>query len=256
MIAAYKHNQNYFFMDPTNKFTAFGNLSNNLINKQGLLLNPHDPKFLTVSENNDLPFARIEIQAKLDSLTECEAEITMLNDYFSNSCYYLEKSTKLELENFLSNTLNSQMRKISFDYFSLISQDNNKIKFKAKCNLNNFMIESARKYYFPKLPFIFGSNELLERDDNLPIYFDNLMRTEMEIFIDIDKKIPPQKLKIGNKKNLFICANMENSQNQIKLFYNINQKKKIFKNNQDCHNIIKKYYSNKNAMFIIPKEKI
>jgi len=253
-------NNEIIFFDPTARHCEFGNLPDNILSKNTLILDLTNPRFMKINAPVQNPSLIITINASVDSLDKAKASITLHNDYFSSAKHALDELTGAKLENFLSAIVLQNLFKISLDYFTKLSETENSLTFSADADLSEFVISSTTKKYIPKVPFLFHDRDVLERaKDSLSLFFPARVSIELKIVLDSGNYLcKPDSLyltaKDGNTKFKAQLSVSENT--NVLISYSLTGTEKEFDNRQKKEFIkfYESYLINKPNMFILKAE--
>ncbi len=170
------------YFDPTYRYGGFGTLPSGDIGAEGLILNRNKPERATVEARYDGVAIDVTIDANIDSLADGRARIVLADVYLAGAEYARAELSGYDLENFLSNMLTGQFRKLSLDYFEYSGSTDTSITFTAHADLSKLIINSRTKTYLPKVPFESIDNDLLDREnDALGVYLSNRQYTRLTI---------------------------------------------------------------------------
>lgn len=271
VICQYDDNGKSKFFDPTSKYNEFGSMSEYVQNKQILVLNPANPRVEVFSSENSEPLIEIEIKSHIDSLANCNAKITLKKEYGGYAKHAILELTDLQIENFISNLITSNLRNISVDYFKFsefnpgsLHLKNNAVSFNAKADLSKFVITTSLNRYITKIPFTFMDNEIFEREkDSLPIYITKKMIPNLKLKISLEVpgySFSSDSLGIHDNetKTLFFARSTSSSKDIINFEYNLNSPQLYIDKTQKngfisfCRDFLK----NKNQMFQLSRKKL
>lgn len=261
MICAWDNGEETLFFDPTAKYCDFGNIPKYDTRQKAMILDPDNPRFEYVEATNTLPDLDLTIAADLDSLNKADATIVLHNDLYSQSSYAKNELTGIELENYISNLLTSYFYKISLDYITFESLDDNTITLSARADLSEFIIDSSNsgKKYVTRTPFMVFDRDIIKRkEDQNPLYFSETLDVKLNINLRSSKyeiKNSDFELNYNDKTGFFTSADkLENGVMNFTFSFTqgdvlINSEEKL-----DFMKFVKQYFKAKKNMFILERE--
>ncbi len=188
VICAWDTGDTTIFFDPTQKYQSFGQIGERLMGKQALVLNPDNPRFVTIPTVIEQPTMRIVIEAHMDSLKNVPVKVILREDYIPMVRRMYDEMSSIKRRNTLTRILNDNLYKISISDLEMVSSPPMAITLEGKADLSRFIISSSTKSYLPQSPFRYGDKNLLKRErDSLAIYFNNLIYSELDILIRGDR---------------------------------------------------------------------
>ena len=245
------------FSDPTANYYDFGQVPEYEYNKRSLILDKENPRFEKVIRDKKKPDADITIELNFDNFKQCNVSV-VLDNSFSNSIRKDSQFMKnMDIENMVSNAITSNFRNISIDYFVKEREENGKLILSAKADMSKFVIESERNYFFPQMPFVYISNEILERDDNMDIHLGTIFDINMELKIKGGGKINGDKFSLPENNILKVASTVEKGEaDEYSINYSIVQyKSKVeYLEKQAFLNSMKEFFNSKKKMFVMQKE--
>ena len=186
VICSWNDGTKRVYFDPTSKYTEFDNLPYSDVESTALVLDPKNPQMVRLPRPNQNAAIEVELRGNLSDPENVSARVTLRNVYFSAAMNAMDELRGLDLENMLSNMLNSHLYKISLDYFTRDSVGEDFVTFTANADLSNFLIASTAKKYLPAMPFRTIEADVLERKDDLWPITTNLQETiEMRMVLDL-----------------------------------------------------------------------
>lgn len=237
------------YFDPTYRYGEFGTLPNGDIGAEGFILNRDKPERAIVDAEYDGVAIDVTIDANIDSLDHGRARIVLADTYLSSAEYARAELSGYDLENFLSNMLTGQFRKLSLDYFEYDGSTDTSITFTAHADLSKLIINSRTKTYLPKVPFESIDNDLLDREsDTLGVYLGNRQFTRLTINLTAPGlDASGDKLSIGDKKiSSWMTAALAPAENNVvRAEYEIARRAKVYLNEERagflefCRNFLK-----------------
>ncbi len=259
VIAAYEIDGEIVFSDPTAINFDFGQVPEIERNKRAFILDKDNPAFVVIKGNKTKPDAKVTIDLDFENLKHCNVKVE-LNNSFHN---VIEKESKfmknIDIENAVSNSITSMLRNVAVDYFDIQSNTDEKMILTAEADLSKFVIESKRNYYFPKMPFLFIQNDILERDDSLMIELSTIYDIDLKVNIPVKSRIAGDNFVVNNNSIVKLESNVEyvkNSGNCIN--YSISQHDNIIDGSEKTAFLtdMKKLLNSKKLMYILSKEKL
>jgi hypothetical protein len=258
-ICAYDDGKQMIFFDPTSKHCEFGNLPEDDIGAEVLVLDPKNPRFMVIPPPNKERSVDVTITARLEEPKQGKARIVLRNDFFQSAVEARERNSGLELENILSELVTSQFQKISFDYFEFDSLEEDAITFTAVADLTDFIIASPTRKYLPQMPFRIIDPEILDRvDDTLAIF--NPFRLRIGITLDLEAPgfaPQPTSLAIGEQRPAYFSAAMKpGTAGRIQIDYDIAEydKEMSGQSRERYLDFCRSFLKSKKNMFILNKQ--
>ncbi len=182
VICAWDKGDTTIFFDPTQKYQSFGRIGERLMGKQALVLNPDNPRFVTIPLSIKKPTLRLKVNAHVDSLKKAGVTVTLSEDYLPLVRRLFDELSSLKRSNALTRIINDHLYKISISKLKMVSLTPAAVTLKGQADLSRFIISSSTKSYLPQSPFRYGDRELFKRaNDSLPLFYNELIFSEMEI---------------------------------------------------------------------------
>lgn len=186
VICAYSDSGGTIFFDPTQRYSDFGIVSDAIMEKEAIILDPDSLRLEPIIRTDFLPTIELHIAGDIDSIKACEADIILRYNLASSARYAHNELTGIKLENYLSELITSRFYKMTIEDFEPVSDDYNTVRFSARADLSDFIISSTSKKYIPQTPFIFAGKDILERrSDSLPIYAPGYLWIIFELDLDL-----------------------------------------------------------------------
>jgi len=213
------------FMDPTATYSELGDLPDADLLGKGFVLDPANPRWVEIINEQATPSVEIQLKANIDDLKHGKAKILLRHTWRSNARRAHKELKALALENQLSNGLNRLLAKISIDHFTLLPGDTDALAFEAEADLSEFLIRTDLRNYIPTAPFRVLSRDLLERNaDTLPIDAHGpdhyLLRVQLEC---AGLKIKPESIDLGTSGSAHFDASHSAGEGFVSLEYKYQQ---------------------------------
>ena len=244
------------YFDPTWRYGEFGSLPSGDIGAEGLILNRAKPERAIVEAEYDGVAIDVTIDANIDSLDHGRAQIVLADTYLASAEYARAELSGYDLENFLSNMLTGQFRKLSLDYFEYGGSTDTSITFTAHADLSKLIINSRTKTYLPKVPFESIDNDLLEREnDALGVYFNNRQYTRLTINLTAPGlDASGDNMAIGDKniRSWMTAALTPAGNDVVRAEYEIARRAKVYLNEERTGflNFCREFLKGKKDMFV------
>lgn len=256
VINAYNDGSKTLFFDPTAKYCEFGNLPEGEIGKQVFVLNREKPRLEVITAPNFNPSIEIEISGKLSQPENCSAVVVLRNNYFHDAMHSEAEFTGIELKNFLSKMVSSNLYRIILDDFQQIKKENNSLTLRANADLSNFIISSTAKKYIPKTAFLLIDKEILDRKkDNYLVQLESRNHLKMKIDLDITGyEADMEEFLLGKEESTFFSSStLKGDSNRLSISYNYQQPEKQFnfENKESILKFYEEYLTSKKEMFIL-----
>ena len=258
IICSFTDSTGTLFMDPTTKYCEFGNLPFTDYEKHALILNKENPRQEWIPKPNNEFDTILEVTADVDSLKRCPAKVTLYNDDYMYAKSIYKNYQGLEFENRMSNFLTSYFYKISLDYFKFENETENSIIFKAKADLQEFVISTETRKYMQRTSFVTFDKDILTRsDDNYELHVK--ATSKLKLIIDLqtnDFDIKTEELLLGDLDADYFFSKIEKSENGYTLDYEFNNRKMFYKADEKLEfiELARKYMKSKKNMIVLSKE--
>ncbi len=260
VICMYEDSGKPLFFDPTARYYEFGNLPEYLVGAKTFILEPGNPRWISIEAPNHRPSLEIDITGSLDSPKSGAAKIVLRNGLFSDALRAKEKLSGVRLENALIALITSNIHKISLEHFSFTGESDTSLTLSAQADISKFIISSSAKTYIPQTPFLTVDSDILEREnDPYPLYIP--YRRALILRMDLAApglKAGAQQLRIGeDQSNFFASEITPQDRNRVEILYQFMQNFKFFSGDAKGRflNFCKQYLQSKKKMFVLTRSK-
>lgn len=170
-ICAYGDGPSRMYFDPTARHCAFGTLPGSDVGAQALVLSPAGAEKVRIPLPVVAP-STIEITGSLEDAARCRFRATITDELLHGIRWILDGKDQSQAPNRLARLLAGNLQKISFDSIRVVSDADSAIVLEGSADLARFVVAgSAGRRYLPRLPFVTGNADLLERQqDSFAIY--------------------------------------------------------------------------------------
>ncbi|MBI2417983.1 MAG: transglutaminase domain-containing protein [Ignavibacteriales bacterium] len=256
VLNVYASSSETVFFDATSKNCPFGILPEMEIDENVLVLDPENPRWVTLQETSPKPSVVFYITAKMDSLRFGTGNIILTRQEIIAYNSLKKQQTGSLFENTLSRYLTNGLNKVRIIDIKEISSNEDSIVLTAKFDLSAFIISTSKSHFAPQTAFSLWNADILNRKtDKYPIVF--LGRYNGSLIIDLQGTglhTEAQELKIGDLDSLGLTAQaVQAAPNTIKLSYKISQYNRIVEGYSKTGflNFYENYLKNKSNMFLL-----
>lgn len=184
VICRYQDGPREVYFDPTYRDVPFGALPVSDALRHGFILDSAQPRMALIPNQYDRPWVDIQIKGQLAQPRTAEALVTLRGDFAALARRGRREHRALDLENELSNALNQHFQKLSLDHFQFEADAPDGVRYRAVANLEDFLVASTTRFYFPQVPFRGEGPDLLKRvKDEQPL--DLAVRPWLRLELDI-----------------------------------------------------------------------
>jgi hypothetical protein len=242
------------FVDPTSKYTEFGNLPESDVGSRALVLDSLIAADILIPPMNEMPSLDLTVVADIDSLRMATAILILRNDHLASVRKQLENPKKEEFDNHLSLIVGAYLSRIALDRFVVISQNDSAIHVRANADLSDFVIRSSGKAFIPQTPFRPIKSDLMDRQaDPYPIFLDHRPSLSMTLILNAPRfKSQDERWSIGqNDRYSFRTDTRINAEGPVEYRYNFAIRQKHFDGTAkiDFLSFCKLYFSRRNSFY-------
>lgn len=160
MITAVETEEGLVYLDPTSRYAPYGSVPASLAGRRVLLLDPENPRweFISPPDNRDVS---IEITGSLDEMSSMYTTVSFRSNWLPYIKRVLSRATNsLDRENLFSILVNDELYHISLNDFNLRYETDSLVVVNATADISEFVIQTDRATYVPRLPLVVQSNSL------------------------------------------------------------------------------------------------
>ncbi|KAA3632683.1 MAG: transglutaminase family protein [Calditrichaeota bacterium] len=256
VICYYEDETEQIFFDPTDKYQSFNNIPDYLDQKQALILDPENPRTVILESRLEEPSFEIFIKGNLDSLSDCNAVLTVRERIKSIIQSSKETFTSYQYTNFLNDFISSYFYKMTISQLEELENNDEEIKFTAHVDLSTFIIAGKSKKYVPGIPFTLFSSDILKREnDSLALLFDKKIKVNLRIQLKTDSlEVVPDSLVLPTSHFVHFSSTADNHSADSALFeYSYARSAKKLEGDEKFRFIqfSREYINSKNKMYQI-----
>ena len=167
VICALEDHGEWIFMDPTWTHGELGDLPDADILARGLLLDPEQPRMVTIPSPRKDASVEVHIEGDLEAPRKARATITLRHAWRAQAVRSRKELKALDLENQLSNQLNRLLAKVSLDHIQFVDLNPERIVFTSDADLSEFLVRTDLRIYVPSAPFRAIPPDMLDREHDL-----------------------------------------------------------------------------------------
>ena len=254
-ICVYSEGDSSLFFDPTARYWELGDIPEPLIGQPALVLDPADPRILTVPIADTFPAISVTINASADSLSSARASIVLRKDYLSRARHATNEMLPDECERLLANTSSAALYKITLDHFEETSRGKFSITFTAHADLSSFVIKTQESIYAPRCAFAGVDGNVLNRGrDTLALYFGRTSHATLNILLRkvAPPSAPDSTILDGSGTGTFVAVARPADSSGVRLTYEFRRFGKILRGEDKANYIqfVEDYLNTRNNMFI------
>jgi transglutaminase-like putative cysteine protease len=174
VLCAYEMDTAFLFLDPTARYTPFGDLPESDVGREVIIVDSVVPRRLTVPPPSIGPFMLLSIEASLDSLDRSRARLELRGWACTLGLVALKESTLDAFTRTVEVFAASRLYKIGLDSLTLVSESEESLVLSGVADLSGFLVASPGRQYVPRVPFAIVDNEIMSRAaDSLEIHFSS-----------------------------------------------------------------------------------
>lgn len=180
MLLAVETDDGLMYLDPTARYSPFGFVPNYLTGRRAFHLDRAEPRWETIPAQSE-PSLVVEITGSVEDPASMDARVTFSSGQLAAVKRTITRATsQLEIENTISNLVNSQLFLISLEDFRLVTDAESTIIFEASADASDYVLTSNASAYIPRLPVVVSSNSINRwRSNPGTIYEPFLVRTRL-----------------------------------------------------------------------------
>jgi hypothetical protein len=184
------------FLDPTQQDLALGDLPDGDIGREALVLDPQRPRMAAIPNPQAAPELEIRIAGDPADPRHGKAEVVLRHGLLARMRRARRELKGLDLENFMSNTLNSFLARASLDRFTWKEEGPEEGRLDCAADLSEFIVSSPTRMYVPETPFLtVDAGMLARKGDALPLGAGPLWWLRMQVTLPKGQlSASPQKL--------------------------------------------------------------
>lgn len=229
VIAYAKLDNEEIFMDPTSKYTEFGNIPGSEIGKKVLILDAQNPRTQIIPPPNTS--VGIELRIRCDSsLRKGQATIIVRNDDAIGAKRRIEERTEAkEVERYIRNMVNGLLPGVEISHTVLTQQNDSTLEFRAQADIEKLIVQDGANLIIPANPF-FSYAAIGERlGDSLGIYHSWQFRAALQIELKTRHREIHQDMTTGNAALAQFSARIDSKDGErLMVSYNFSRPERVF----------------------------
>ncbi len=229
VICYYEDSTQSFFFDATAKYHPFEDYPDCIVEQRALILDPKNPRELTVPRHDSLPMISAMIDGHIDSVSTVNATITIRGDLLAAYRAFQVEQMRISAEDFFDKMISAVIPPIHFHHYKIIDDQPREITLQASADLSRWMVASGTARYLPQTLFVVTNNEILKREqDTLPIVFDTLADLRASITLRGAKSAKPvDSLQLGEIGTGQSISRFSAGENSVTCSYQFHRRQKF-----------------------------
>ncbi len=255
MICALEENGQVLFFDPTDTYTAFGEVPERLIERPAFVLNPDNPRHVTVQSTSSAPTLDATITASVQHPDQAHARIIVRGSNLSRAQWLLDNYTMDRVNTDMSQHIAEYFRAIAIGNLAVVMRSDTAIEFSADVDLSRFFLSSQAQVFIPSAPFPRVRNQFIDRsEDSLDISLYGCDNIALAIVLTAPGyRAEATSVSLGEGTPGSFTAAVANVEDRIEIRYRFIEKKRIL-SGEEKHAHMKfcvDYLQQKKTMFTL-----